>query len=219
MCSHYEAIQDIERIRTSLGVEEIPEGYKTDLWPGGAGLFIRPSKEGGREALTGTFGLIPHWAKDRKIARHTYNARAETVAEKPSFRNAWRKHQRCIIPAEAIYEPDWRSGKAVSARIVRADGDPMAIAGLWSEWQSPEGEIVRSYAMLTVNADTHEFMRQFHKPEDEKRMVVILGTAGKADWLALEPRVMESFASSADFQLQVEQHRPSIAGRNAGVGS
>ncbi|RMS46137.1 hypothetical protein ALP71_05269, partial [Pseudomonas coronafaciens pv. garcae] len=56
------------------------------------------------EVLSGSFGLIPSWSKDSKIARRTYNARSETAAEKPSFRNAWRHSQHCIIPAVAIYE-------------------------------------------------------------------------------------------------------------------
>ena len=60
-----------------------------------------------REALIGSFGLIPHWSKDNKIARHTYNARSETVAEKPSFRDAWKRGQHCIIPVQSFFEPDW----------------------------------------------------------------------------------------------------------------
>ena len=124
--------------------------------------------------LVGSFGLIPHWAKDTTISRNTYNSRSETVHEKPSYRDAWRLARHCIIPAEAIYEPDWRSGRAVPTRISRADGKPMGIAGLWSVWKNPGGETTYSYTMLTINADQHPFMRQFHKPDDEKRSVVIL---------------------------------------------
>ena len=134
-------------------------------------------------ALAGLFGLVPHWATDLKICRSTYNARTETVATKPSFRDAWKKAQHCIIPAQAIYEPDWRSGKAISTRIERADGRPMGIAGLWSVWKSPQGEWVHSYTMLTINADSHALMNQFHKPTDEKRMVVVLPEAAYDDWL------------------------------------
>ena len=136
-----------------------------------------------REALLGQFGLIPHWATDSTIARHTYNARSETVAIKPSFRDAWKHGQRCIIPAEAFYEPDWRSGKAVPTRIACADGEPMGIAGLCSWWKSAKGELVHSFAMPTINADEHRLMNQFHKPTDEKRMVVILPAAAYQDWL------------------------------------
>jgi len=77
-----------------------------------------------------SFGLIPHWAKDAKIVRSTYNARSETVAAKPSFRHAWQHGQLCIIPAEAIYEPCYESGKAVRWAIRRTDGAPMGIAKL-----------------------------------------------------------------------------------------
>jgi len=164
---------------------------KVDLWPGYQGLLIRRPKEKDsgddvvpdREALAGLFGLVPHWATDLKICRSTYNARAETVATKPSFRDAWKKAQHCIIPAQAIYEPDWRSGKAIPRRIERADGRPMGIAGLWSVWKSPQGEWIHSHTMLTINADSHPVMNQFHKPTDEKRMVVVLPEAAYGDWL------------------------------------
>lgn len=137
-----------------------------------------------RELLVGSFGLIPHWAKDATIARHTYNARSETVHEKPSYRDAWRLARHCIIPAEAFFEPDWRSGKAVPTRISRADGQPMGIAGLWSTWRNPLGVITHSYTMLTIHAGDHPVMRQFHKPEDEKRMVVVLDEHDYDAWLA-----------------------------------
>jgi putative SOS response-associated peptidase YedK len=161
------------------------------VWPMYAASFIWRSRlaDAGdavvpaRDVLPGQFGLIPHWATDTTIARHTYNARSETVARKPSFRDAWRYGQRCIIPAEAFYEPDWRSGKAVPTRIARADGEPMGIAELWSWWKSPKGELIHSHAMLTINAAEHRLMNQFHKPTDEKRMVVILPEGAYQDWL------------------------------------
>ena len=191
MCAHYESVEDPKRVQRSFDVEPPADLGKADVWPGYLCTFIRRPKEtdGGddavpqREAMLGSFGMIPHWAKDATIARHTYNARTETVAEKPSFRDAWRLDRRCIIPAEAIYESDWRSGKAVATRIGRADGEPMGIAGIWTGWKSPTGEILRSFSMLTINADTHPLMRQFHKPTDEKRMVVILPNDRYPDWL------------------------------------
>ena len=141
-----------------------------------------------KELMVGSFGLIPHWAKDEKIVRQTYNARSETAHEKPSFRDAWRLSRHCIIPADAIFEPDWRSGKAVGTRIVRTDGKPMGIAGLWTGWKNPkDGQTLRSFTMLTVNADDHEFMRNYHKPEDEKRMIVILHDDQYDAWLSAKP--------------------------------
>jgi putative SOS response-associated peptidase YedK len=132
--------------------------------------------------------LIPPWAKDTKIARHTYNARSETVGEKPSFRDAWRRAQHCVIPIDAFFEPDWRSGKAVPTRITLADGEPMGIAGLWSAWRDAQGTVVYSYTMLTINADAHPLMNQLHKPTDEKRMIVILPPARYDDWLQAPAR-------------------------------
>lgn len=191
MCSHFESVKDRQVLKSHFLLADVLEGGKWDMWPGYLGSFIRRHEFADvgdeavpeREALLGSFGLIPHWATDTKIARQTYNARTETVATKPSFRDAWKKTQHCIIPADAIYEPDWRSGKAVATRISRSDGQPMGIAGLWAWWKSPKGEVLHSFTMLTINADGHSLMQYFHKPTDEKRMVVILPEHRYDDWL------------------------------------
>lgn len=189
MCSHYEA-PTTQQLLDAFGVA--PKGQsQTELWPTYMGPFIRlpiaadPYDEAAPEfeALAGMFGLLPFWAKDTKLARNTYNARSETAAAKPSFRSAWKEAKHCIVPAVAIFEPDWRSGKAVPTRITRADGSLMCIAGLWEQWTSPDGDIVHSMSMLTVNADDHPLMRNYHRPSDEKRMVVILPNGVMRDWL------------------------------------
>ena len=200
MCAHFEGVADPTAYVRAFQLDP-PAGVVKDVWPGYPSSFIRRPLEAGlgddavpdHEALAGIFGLIPHWAKDTKIARQTYNARSETVSEKPSFRDAWRRAQHCIIPARAFYEPDWRSGKAVSTRISRSDGQPMGLAGLWSLWRAPRGKPVLSFTMLTVNANDHPLMRNFHKPTDEKRMVVILPEDSYAGWL------MATVEASMDF--------------------
>ena len=111
-------------------------------------------------------------------------SQATTSLTFTGFRDAWRKALHCIILAEAFFEPDWRFGKAVPTRIVRADGQPMGIAGLWSSWRSPDGASIYSFSMLTINADDHALMKSFHKPTDEKRMVVILP---EDSWLLAKP--------------------------------
>ena len=156
---------------------------------------------------------MPHWAKDEKFGRRTFNARSETAATLPSFRDAWRKCQRCIIPAEAIYEPDWRSGKAVPTRITRADGAPMGIAGLWSWWRSSAGIGLHSFTMLTINATEHALMRNFHKPADEKRMVVILPEAAYTDWLTAPA------AKGMDFMQAYPADRLTATGLESGTGA
>jgi putative SOS response-associated peptidase YedK len=191
MCSHYQAVKEQERLRKYFGVEPPPEPGKVDVWPGYLGAFIRRHPHAGvgdaavppAEALNGLFGMVPHWSADTKITRHTYNARSETVAEKPSFRDAFKCQQRCIVPMDAFYEPDWRSGKAVATRIASTSGEPLGIAALWARWKSPQGQWVHSYTLLTINADAHPLMSQFHKPTDEKRMLVILSPQRYQDWL------------------------------------
>jgi len=190
MCSHYQGIKNRDQFERHFGITPAVGDYPVDVWPSYLAPFVRPHPhaDAGDEAVPpldaplGAFGLLPHWAKDRSASRHTYNARTETVAQKPSFRDAWARAQHCIIPAEAIFEPDWRSGRAVSTRIALANGEPMGLAGLWSEWRGPDG-LVPSFTMLTVNADAHPLMREFHKPADEKRMVVVLPRTYFSEWL------------------------------------
>lgn len=177
MCSRFKSVTDANRMAQFFKAA-MPDGVRADIWPTYESAYIVADGAGSRRVQLGQFGLLPHWAKDSTFGRHTYNARSETVAEKPSFRDAWLRGQRCIIPAEAIYEPQWQGGKAQSTAIARADGYPMGIAGLWSQWQDK-----LSFTMLTVNADDHAFMRHFHKPQDEKRMVVILPMGAYRDWL------------------------------------
>jgi putative SOS response-associated peptidase YedK len=196
MCSHYQGVAQAKRLVERFGAPP-PAEARTDVWPGYLATFIRRPKEWGcgddavppYEAVAGAFGMVPHWTRADVVkkalvsSRRTYNARSETVADKPSFRDAWRRAQHCIVPAEAIFEPDWRSGKAVPARIARADGELLGIAGLWTGWKAPDGSVLRSFTMLTVNADEHSLMRNFHKPDDEKRMVVVLPESEYDAWL------------------------------------
>jgi putative SOS response-associated peptidase YedK len=205
MCAHYESVHDKALLKKHFGVMLPSELARRDVWPGYLSTFIRRQENAsnpansretsalGREALLGSFGLIPHWAKDEKIARQTYNARTETVAEKPSFRQPWKHAQHCIIPVQSFFEPDWRSGKAVPTCIQLANDEPMGVAGLWATWRSPQGQVVHSFTMLTINADEHTVMRQFHKPQDEKRMIVILPPERYDAWLDA------SCESSTDF--------------------
>jgi putative SOS response-associated peptidase YedK len=155
----------------------------------GTAPFIRlevEGQEGGKPALVaedGRFGLLPHWCAEYQFGRKTYNARSETVASKPAFRDAWKRSQRCIIPAEYIYEPCWETGKAVRWRIYRPGDVPMGIAGLYTQWKNPEGQWLYTFTMLTVNANGHVLMSRMHRPEDEKRMVVILDEHEFGPWL------------------------------------
>ncbi len=94
------------------------------------------------------------------------------------------------MPCEAIFEPRWESGRAVRWRIARRDAAPIGIAGLWSAWPAPDGGQLLTFTMLTVNADAHPLMRQFHRPDDEKRMVAMLDFDRFDDWLNASPQHM-----------------------------
>jgi putative SOS response-associated peptidase YedK len=196
MCSHYQAIKERERYFRNFGVYPPPHDYVEDMWPKYQGTFIRrpPEAESGDEAVpprevqAGRWGLVPWGTQDaaKQLKLSTFNARAEGVERTFAFGGAWRRAQHCIIPADAIYEPDWRSGRHVPTRIARADGEPLGIAGLWDRWRSPAGPLL-SYTMLTINADRHDFMCKYQRPDDEKRMVVILRPEDYQAWLTAAP--------------------------------
>lgn len=185
MCSNYVPVTARERLMTFFGVDRERDQPAADVFPLGLAPFIRlnPHAKDELVAEDGIFGLLPHFATEVAYGRRTYNARSETVSRLPSFRLAWAESQRCVIPAEAVYEPNWESGKAVRWRIALPGGVPMGIAGIYRVWRHPDGRMMPSFAMLTVNADEHPLMKRFHRPGEEKRMVVILRPEQYLPWL------------------------------------
>jgi putative SOS response-associated peptidase YedK len=185
MCSNYRPVTRSDRLLTFFGVERERDELPPEIWPLGLAPFIRLGEEGSgnRVCDDGVFGLLPQWA-EMAHGKKTYNARTETVARLPSFRDAWRKGQRCIVPAEAIFEPCWETGSAVRWCIQRPGAVPMGIAGIWERWRAPDGNWQYTFAMLTVNADGHPVFSRMHRPDDEKRMVVILDETDYGEWLS-----------------------------------
>ncbi|MDS1141697.1 SOS response-associated peptidase family protein [Pusillimonas sp. SM2304] len=188
MCSHYQMLKDRDRMEKYFRAHGMPLPPKWDMYPRKPGVFLRGEN---REIVVGRWGLIPAQTRPDYLPKAeklpTSNARAETASKLYSFRNAWAKGQRCIVPAEAIYEPDWRTGKAVPTRFTRANGAPMGIAGLWDRYQDNTGQWQDSYTMLTINADGHPLFKHYHRPDKEKRMVVILPDEDYEGWLAGAP--------------------------------
>lgn len=189
MCSNYVPVTRMDRMLKFFGVQRDRDETPHDVYPTGLAPFIRlttEGTEGGKPTMVaedGHFGLVPHFATELSYGRRTYNARSETVAVKASFKLAWARGQRCIIPAEHFYEPNWETGKAVRWRISQPMDVPMGIAGIYWTWRAPDGKVEHTFAMLTVNADGHPVMSRFHKPGDEKRMVVILDPKDYEGWL------------------------------------
>lgn len=114
------------------------------------------------------------------------------MADKASFKEPWKRGQRCLIPATTFDEPNWESDKNEWWRFRRADGDPWGLAGLWNQWIDREtGEVHESYTMLTINADAHPLMRRMHKPDpklpadqQDKRSVIPIERGDADRWLA-----------------------------------
>lgn len=189
-----------------------------EVFPARQGAFIRAGRTAGepqRELVVGRFGLVPSWSKTSDLRYATCNARSEEVAGKPSFKDAWRLGQRCVVPASWFYEPCWETGRNVWWRFRRADGQPWGLAGLWNTWTDYRtGEIVESYTMLTLNADQHPLMKRMHKPDpklppdaQDKRSVVPLAPADVDTWLfGTNPQAREliQLAPPEDFDAEPE---------------
>lgn len=138
--------------------------------------------DGSRAAGFFVWGLVPSWAKDPSIGARLINARAETLAEKPAFRAAY-KYRRCLIFSDGFYEWQARPGtKAKVPHFIRLkSGEPFAFAGLWEHWQSPDGSEVRSAAIITT--EPNELVSSLHN-----RMPVILPRQAYVRWLDPSPR-------------------------------
>jgi putative SOS response-associated peptidase YedK len=121
------------------------------------------------------WGLIPFWAKDPEIGARMINARAETVAEKPAFRAAFRE-RRCLIPADGFYEWQKLGTQRQPVYVRMSDGSAFAFAGLWERWRSPDGEGIETCTLLTTQPN--ELLRPIHD-----RMPVILDPEKYSPWL------------------------------------
>ena len=121
------------------------------------------------------WGLIPRWAKEQRIGNKMINARAETLLQKPSFRNPFKKH-RCLVLADGFYEWKKTSEKKIPYRISMKTDEPFAFAGIWDEWRTPNGECLRSFAIITT--EPNALMQPLHS-----RMPVILRREDEAKWL------------------------------------
>ena len=169
MCGRFVSVLPAEQIarlfRSSGSVPNAPASW--NVAPTQTAMVIRRHPETGERRLDNlAWGLVPHFTKELKAARRPINARSETASSSGLFRSALAK-RRCIIPATAFYE--WRQehdGKQPFA-IARRDGQPLAFAGLWESWRDEAGEVLRSFAILTISANAT--MAQLHE-----RMPVIL---------------------------------------------
>lgn len=188
MCVQYLTTANVDWVKTHFDLE-LTASSPHDVFPTYPGVIVLKSHTTQRTAIgPARFGLIPSWAKDEEFGRRTYNARSETVSDKPSYKHAWTKRHYALALADAFYEPCYESGKAVRTKIQQANREPMAIASIWDTWTEPEtGELIVSFSMLTIEASQHPVMNRCHKPEDEKRTIVPLKPNLFQDWLNATP--------------------------------
>lgn len=175
--------------------------FGRERFPRQTGPFVRRARlDAGFsvELAAGRWGLIPPFSTTPDVKFATYNARSEEMAGKASFRDAWARGQRCIVPAVDFFEPNWETGKNVWWRFRRADGQPWGLAGLWNRWVDRQtGEVHESYTMLTLGANDHPLMNRMHKPErdpatrqplpmalQDKRSVIPIERGDVEQWLA-----------------------------------
>ena len=144
------------------------------------GVLTVVAENEARRAVRMRWGLIPSWAREASVGSRMINARAETVAEKPSFRTALRR-RRCLVLADGFYE--WRRTSAGKRpmRITMASEEPFAFAGLWDTWRDPQAEAVTSCTIITTEAN--DLLRPIHD-----RMPVILQRDQEDLWPDLDVR-------------------------------
>lgn len=165
MCGRFVQAASPELLVARFGVDEsVAAGHEPsyNVAPRATVYAVR-DRSGGDGAFAGRrrylsylrWGLIPSWAKDPKVGDRMINARAESLADKPAYERAFRRH-RCLVPAEGFYEWQRRGSRKQPMFIHRRDGEPMAFAGLWAAWRDPndaDGEWLRSCTIVTTGAN------------------------------------------------------------------
>ena len=191
MCGRFAFYSPTEATAALFGVDaSIAVEPRFNIAPGQYIAAIRESEQGGRELAMFRWGLVPLWAKDPAIGNRMINARAETVAEKPSFRAAYR-HRRCLVLADGFYEWKKEGDTKTPYFISLQNGHPFAFAGLWEIWSAKESdETIQSTTLITTAAN--ESMAEVHH-----RMPVVLQPDTADRWLAGDDQVIADVAANS----------------------
>jgi putative SOS response-associated peptidase YedK len=184
MCGRFTLIIDLSVIRESFHVQEVSAEYRpsNDFSPGQQiPAIIRDDKT---RLVTFLWGLIPSWAKDPSMGSRMFNARAETIAEKPSFKDAF-KSRRCLIIADGFYEWVKLDRKKIPYHFSLKSGAAFGFAGLYETWMTPENKPVRTCTIITTNPN--DLVRPLHD-----RMPVIVPKDKETLWI--DPAVTDQRA-------------------------
>lgn len=180
MCGRFAQSSDPNRLAKEFKVAETPQAEaRYNVAPTQNILGVREGADG-REMTFLKWGLVPSWAKDASIGVRLINARSETVAEKPAFRDAFKK-RRCIIPADGFYEWQRTEGRKQPFFFHMLDERPFGFAGLWERWEGVGGQAINSCTILTT--DANEVLQPVHD-----RMPVILHPDDYSLWLEGDER-------------------------------
>src|SRR5262245_53996488 len=179
MCGRYGLGASSEVLAKAFKLASVPPlPPRYNIAPSQSVPVIRAEAGGGRQLHLLQWGLIPFWAEDPKIGNKLINARAESAADTPAFRFAFRR-RRCLVPADAFYEWQKRGGAKQPYLIRRRDGQPFAFAGLWDSWRDHQKNRIESFTILTT--DPNDVTRPLHN-----RMPAILDPDDYDAWL--DPR-------------------------------
>ena len=193
MCGRYSLHAHPDVIALMYGLSQIPaQQPRYNIAPSSQVLIVRQN-----EAAMARWGLVPRWARDPSVGARMNNARAETAADKPSFREAFRK-RRCLIPASGFYEWKLVGGRKQPYYISPSSGELFSFAGLWEQWKD-----LQTCAILTTDANKR--MAAVHE-----RMPVIVSPAEYSTWLAGGEIPLRACADAA-----IEVRRVSRAVNNA----
>ena len=175
MCGRFTLISSVADLQLRFGFAMEPAEVRPryNLAPTQSVLTV--VNDGMRRGELMRWGLVPSWAKDIKIGNRMINAVSETAPTKPAFRSAFRR-RRCLVLADGFFEWRREGKKRVPLYFTKESGEPMGFAGLWENWQSPEGEWIRSCTILTTAANS--FIEPVHN-----RMPVILSAETEPLWL------------------------------------
>lgn len=187
MCGRFVQTQEAENYGSYFSVDVVRTDAVLRSWNVAPTKQVYAVAEHDGERQLGTFdwGLVPFWAKDRKIGARLINARLETAAEKPAFRDSFSA-RRCIIPAEGFYEWEPKDRGKLPHYFFSPDRRPLALAGLWSSWKDPDsGDRIRTCTILTTEAN--DVVEQIHH-----RMPVVLSDTTWDPWL--DPDVKDAGA-------------------------
>ena len=197
MCVNYVPVPQSVLDTSFDATMEAEAEWEMETWQDYPAPIILASQEEGRRAVVASYGMIPKTRIAPGTKRFSsMNARAETIGQLRSFAASWQSCQLCLVPMTAFFEPNYESGLPVRWKIGMQDDSPFAVAGLYRTWREENGTISYSFTQITINADDHPLMKRFHKPDDEKRSLVIVPVGEYDDWLnCRSPELARSFLS------------------------